>query len=162
MVSIPYEHTTIAPEKTKAEIEKLLKDHGIQDIQWTTYKGDTVLRFLWHLNIKGVEKEIMFEFKPPIIETKRMINTKYGRTKATVQLEATAYRLLYWYLKNKLEAVKYGLQSIEKEFLSQAVVALPNGKETTVGESIESVLEAVRSPALVYVPEKTSDKVIDL
>lgn len=164
-VKIPYEHTTIPPERTKGEIEKLLKDHGISDIQWTTYKGDTILRFLWHLTIKGIEKEIMFEFKPPIIDTKKMIQTKYGRTKATVQLEATAYRLLYWYLKNKLEAVQFGLQSIEKEFLSQAVVALPNGKETTVGESIESVLETVRSPALAYRPEceeEQNHKVIDL
>ena len=165
-MNIPYQHTTIAPERTKADIEKLLKEHGISDVQWTTYKGDTLLRFLWHLTIKGVEKEIMFQFTPPIIHTqKRIWSQQDQRTiKATVQLEATAYRLLFWYLKNKLDAVLYGLESMEKEFLSHAVVALPNGKEVTVGDSIEAVYEAVRSPALAYKPEAKKDKskIIDL
>lgn len=164
-MNIPYKNTTIPPERSKAEIEKLLKQHGIQDTQWTSYKGETVLRFLWQLQVKGVQKEIMFEFKPPVIEAKKrvMSRTDQRSIKAIVQLEATAYRLLYWYLKNKLEAVQFGLQSVEKEFLSQAVVALPNGKQTTVGESIDAVLETVRSPALTYQPEKRNDgKIIEM
>jgi hypothetical protein len=158
-MKIPYEHTTIAPERTKADIEKLLKEHGITDTQWTTYQGQSILCFLWQLTVKGVKKEIMFEFKPPLIETqKRVWSRQDNRTiKATVQLEATSYRLLFWYLKNKLEAVKYGLQSMEKEFLSQAVVSLPDGRKTTVGESILDVLEMVQAPALMA-PERSMEK----
>jgi hypothetical protein len=158
-MKILYEHTTIAPERTKADIDKLLGEHGIQGIQWTTYQGQSILRFLWQLTVKGVKKEIMFEFKPPLIETqKRVWSQQDNRTiKATVQLEATSYRLLFWYLKNKLEAVKYGLQSMEKEFLSQAVVSLPNGSKTTVGENILDVLETMRTPALMA-PERSMEK----
>lgn len=165
-MNIPYEHTTIPKERTKAEVEKLLNQHGITDVQWTTYQGESSLRFLWHLTVKGVEKEIMFQFKPPIIHAKKRIwsQTDQRTIKANVQLENTAYRLLWHYLKNKLEAVRWGLESMEKEFLSHAVVALPNGRETTVGEDIQSVLEAVRSPALAYKPpeEENENKIVDV
>jgi hypothetical protein len=161
-MNIPYEHTTIPPERRKADIEKLLKSQGIMDIQWTSYKGESVLRFLWHVqNSKGVEKEMMFEFKPPTIPAKRRIwSANDQRTiKATVQLEATAYRLLWNLLKNKLWAIRFGLESVEKEFLSHAVVSLPNGQTTTVGENIQGVFEAVRSPALTFEAER---KVVDV
>jgi hypothetical protein len=166
-MNIPYSNTTIPPERSKADIEKLLKEHGITDMQWTNYKGDTTLRFLWQVTVKGVQKEIMFQFTPPRIEAqKRIWSQSDQRTiKATVQLEATSYRLMWWYLKAKLEVVQYGLESLEKEFLSHAVVSLPNGKVTTVGESVESVFEAVRSPALTYQPERTQvqdEKVVDI
>jgi len=152
---IPYSDTTIPKERSKADIEKLLTDSGVEDVQWTTYHGSTSLRFLWHLIVKGVEKEILFQFTPPIITTtKRVWSERDQKTiKANVQLENTAYRLLWHYLKNKLEAVQWGMETLEKEFLSHAVVSLPNGQETTVGESINAVFEHVRSPALTYKPE---------
>jgi hypothetical protein len=37
---------------------------------------------------------------------------------------------------------------MEKEFLSQAIISLPNGTTTTVGDQITQVLDAVRQPAL--------------
>ena len=147
-VKIPYSNTTIPPERTKADIEKMLKEHGIEDIEWTTYKGKTALKFLWKLNVQGVDKEIMFKFVPPIIPSVKRSWTGSRYEKIHVSLEATSYRLLWHYLKNKLLAVKWNLESMEKEFLSHAVVSLPNGQETTVGERIEEVYKQVSSPAL--------------
>lgn len=158
---IPYSRTTIPPERTKADIEKLLREHGIEDIQWTTYQGDTTLRFLWKLEVKGVYKEIMFQFTPPIIPATKRVWTGVKTEKVQVQLVATAYRLLWHYLKNKLEAVRWGLESMEKEFLSHAIVALPNGKQVTVGERIQEVYEAVRSPALTYQPQRDTEKIVE-
>lgn len=158
---IPYEHTTIPPERTKADIEKLLREHGIGDVQWTTYRGESRLRFIWHLNVKGVEKEILFEFAPPLIETKKRVWTGMRTERISVQLEATAYRLLWNLLKNKLWSIKFGLETVEKEFLSHAVVSLPNGQSTTVGDRIQDVLETVRSPALTYESAKDESKIFD-
>jgi len=159
-VRIPYSGTTIPPERTKADIEKLLRNNGISDILWATYHGETALRFIWHLTVKGVEKEIMFEFKPPVIPAKKRVWTGMRTERINVTLDATAYRLLWHYLKNKLLAVRWGLESMEREFLSHAVVSLPDGSSTTVGEHIQDVLETVRSPALEYQPNK--DKIVDV
>lgn len=157
---IPYSNTTIQPERTKADITKLLEDHGIKDHDWMSYRGRTTLKFIWALEVKGVQKEIMFMFSPPEIPSNKRVWTGSRTERVSVNLIATAYRLLWHYLKNKLEAVRWGLESMEKEFLSHAVVSLPDGSVTTVGEKIEDVYEAVRSPAL-EAPRKQNDKIIE-
>jgi hypothetical protein len=109
---IPYSDTTIAKERTKADIETMLQKHSVEDVQWTTYHGETSLRFAWRLTVKGVEKEILFQFVPPIIHAKKRVWSASDQKtiKANVQLENTAYRLLWHYLKSKLE-VKSNLHS---------------------------------------------------
>lgn len=159
---IRYSGTTIAPERTKADIEKLLREHGIEDIQWTSFQGKTTLAFAWTFTVNGKEKGVLFEFSPPMIPTTKRTWTGMRYERVTVNLEATAYRLLWHYLKNKLEAVRWGLESMEKEFLSHAVVSLPNGKQTTVGDHIQEVLETVQSPALGYNHNQDSDKIINV
>jgi len=158
----PYYDTEVTPEKSKLGIEQLLKTYGIKDLQWTTYQGQTELKFIYKLQIRGMEKEIAFGFRPPVILIpRRTWNQKNSRyEKVNVPHEAMAMRLLWHYLKTKLEAVSWGLESMEKEFLSHAIVALPTGQETTVGEQIEAVLQAVQSPSLIYKP-LASDKTID-
>jgi hypothetical protein len=159
---IPYSDTTIPKERTKADIAKLLEDHDIDDVQWTTYHGETSLRFAWKLLVKGTQKEILFQFVPPMIEANKRVwsQTDQRSIKAHVQLENTAYRLLWHYLKNKLMAVEWGMETVEREFLSHAVVSLPDGRITTVGEDIQAVFETVRSPALTYQPETKALKEI--
>ncbi len=51
----------------------------------------------------------------------------------SVNMEASL-RLMWWYLKVKLEAVRFGLESFEKEFLSSVLTNLPGGKVGTIGE----------------------------
>jgi hypothetical protein len=148
LAKIPYANTEIAPERTKAEIEKLLKQNGVEDIQWTTIKGETTLKFFWEITMKGEKKRILFEFKPPYIPAKRRTWQNNHYEMITVNLESQSFRLLWHYLKNKLDAVRWGLVSMEKEFLSQALVSLPNGTTTTIGEQITQVYDLVRQPAL--------------
>ena len=156
---IPYSNTTIPPERTKADIEKMLKDYGIKDIQWTTLEGQTNLKFLWKFTITGVEKQVIFQFNPPTIPSTKRSWTGMRYERVHVNLEATSYRLLWHYLKNKLEAVRWGLQTLEREFLSQAVMQLPNGQTTTVGDRIQEVYAVVSAPALEY--HKTDLKTVD-
>lgn len=159
---IPYEGTTIPAERSKADIEMLLKTHGIKDIQWTTLKGETTLRFIHYVNVKGVEKGIIFEFRPPqIFVTKRTYNPKTNRyEKVQFVNEPVAYRLLLWYLKAKLEAVEYGLISLEKEFMSHISLALPEGT-TTVGEVITKAIETGSLERLAL-PENPEREAIDV
>jgi hypothetical protein len=140
--NVPYYNTQISPEQTKANIEKLLREHGIRDTQWTTYHGQTSLKFIWKVTVKGVEKEIAFGFTPSIILIpRRQYSSRLNKyEKVQIPHEAMSYRLLWWYLKVKLEAVEYGLESVEKEFMSHILVALPNGRETTIGENLQNAI----------------------
>lgn len=140
--SIPYANTTISPEQTQADIKKLLEAHEIRDVQWTTYQGNTTLKFLFKIQIKGVQKEIMFAFKPPKIAVKK----RYGSSLVNTINDAVSYRLLFWYLKTKLEAVQFGLETVEQEFMSHIMVALPGGQDSTLGEKLGEITELVRLP----------------
>ena len=165
--SIPYANTTIAPEQTKAEIEKLLKEHGIRDIQWTSYQGETTLKFLFKVQVRGVEREIMFAFKPPNIDMKKRTynRSRYCYETVTMDNAPVSYRLLYWYLKTKLEAVQFGLESVEKEFMSHIMVALPDGKGITLGEKLTEVVEMARLPNFTdkkaITAESEAEKVVE-
>ena len=131
--TIPYAGTTIDPEDTKADIKKLLKSHGITKIQDTTVDGDDVIRFVGTVN----GRDLTFEVRPPpIYETKRTWNAEKGRyEKLSVYMVAQAWRLVYWYLEAKLKAVKWGLVSIEREFLNQLLVG-PNTLGDVISERI--------------------------
>ena len=167
-----YSDTKVAPEKSKAEIEALLKQHGIKDIQWTTLEGTTTLKFLHRIIVKGIEKVIGFELQPPAIPKRvRQWNTKlYHYEFIHVQNEPQAYRLLFWYLKNLLLAVEYGMTSIEKVLMQHIIVALPSGEQTTVGENLERALEHTDLQGFVALPaakpeeqpKRDQSKIIDV
>jgi len=149
-----YADTKVAPEKSRAEIEALLKQHGIKDIQWTTLQGQTSLKFLHRVTVKGVEKVIGFELQPPAITKRvRQWNTRLYRYEFIhVQNEPQAYRLLFWYLKNLLLAVEYGMTTVEKVLMQHIIVALPSGEQTTIGENLERALERTNLEGFVALP----------
>lgn len=138
-----YSSTKIAPERTQAEIITLLKKHHAKDYQWTTFHGQTTLKFILKVRAKGVEKEMAYMFQPPVIPKKvRQWNQRLFRNELIiVNDEPAAYRLLLWYLKNKLLAVEKGMVSAEKEFMANILVSLPTGEETTLGDRVTQALE---------------------
>jgi len=150
---IPYADTAIDPEQTKIAIKKLLSEYGIKDTQWTTFKGEDSLRFVF--TVKG--KDIYFEVKPPeIFAPKRSFNPKRGKYEIiNFPMLSQAWRVLYWYLEVKLKAVKYGLVSLEREFLNQMLVGPPN-HEITVGEIIEERLS--RDQEILKLPEAPTEE----
>ena len=167
--TIPYSNTKIAPEQTKADIEKLLKEHGVKDIQWTTYQSKTTLQFIWRVTVKGVEREIAFCFAPPNIQVgRRLYNPHAYRTEKVQMLhEPAAYRILWWYLKAKLEAVQFGLETLEKEFMSHILVSLPDGSSVTFGERLDTAIQLGHVESTFALPEpkkqeRNEVKVIDV
>lgn len=133
----PYANTDVDPDKTQMEIDKLLQSYGVQGIQWTKrYDLNQVeLSFIIETEIEGVKKQIGIKVTPPLFLAKRKTyDKKFGKY---VIIEAPnfaqSFRLLYYWLKTKLESVAYGMFPIEQEFLSQVMVMLPNGQRTTMG-----------------------------
>ncbi len=146
----PYLNTQISVESSKAQIGKLLKDYGVEGTQWTTYKGEEDLKFIVSADIRGVYKEILIQVKPPQIMVRRRVK---GQGMVHTRNDKQEYRLLFWWLKSKIEAVVWGLSTIEKEFLSQVTVALPDG-QTTVGEIMAEYIQRDQLTALPPPPRE--------
>ena len=136
----PYSSTEADPERTESQINKLLRDYGITKYQWTKdYDHNQVfLTFEIEAEISGVRKKFGVKVNPPTFAKQRMTwDPHLGKhVKVYAPNWAQSYRLLYHWLKAKIEAVAYGLVSAEQEFLSQVIISLPSGEIRTVGEMI--------------------------
>ena len=132
-----YKSTTISPERSKADIDKMLKDFNIKTRAWITKDNEDVLFFEWKVDVNGVLKDIAFELRPPEIrEIKRVWNEKTSRyEKINARNDAVAYRLLFNYIKNKLEAIRVGMVSVENEFMAHIKFSLRDGTSTTLGQN---------------------------
>jgi hypothetical protein len=148
----PYGGTSVDPDKSRMQIDKLLRDYGVTGIQWRTdYELNQVgLEFSVEAEISGVRKKLVIRIDPPTFLAKRRTwDPKAGRNVEIFAPNwAQSFRLLFYWLKAKLEAIAYGLTSVEKEFLSQVVTLLPGGGTATVGEVAIEAMTKGRVPLL--------------
>ena len=122
----PYYGTKKSVAATQADIHKLLYKHGAQGTRWTEIpeEGLYEVEFLFPTPTKdGGKQTLMFRVRPTLLM----------KRDGTPHPEATM-RMVLWWLKTKMEAITYGLRSVEQEFLAEAVHRLESGEEVTVGE----------------------------
>jgi len=139
---VPYEGTQVAAERTYSQIQQFLMDSGCEAVQVTRGKlGVVLIRFTVEVEVAGVQRKIAIEINPALLSQRKRSQGRYGTLMTTVNEAATA-RLAFWYIKMKIEAIAFGLVSAEREFFSQIMVALPNGKTGTIGDMAEkSILD---------------------
>lgn len=122
----PYDRTEVTVIKSQNDIQQLLLEYGAEGIQWIVFRDDLPrLAFIIEANINGTRKKVGVQIDAPIIRPKNSpqgINYKQSM------------RVMYWYVKSKLEAVAYGVKTFEKEFLDDIVYRLPDGREVKVGD----------------------------
>ena len=132
----PYSDTSIGYIRSQGDITEMLKEFGATAMRWTetpdsmSGNGLPVLEFILTVEIKGMKKEIGIKLEVPMLEKK--IGRGY-RTKVIPNLNASM-RLLYWYLKTRLEASIYGLEDIHETLMSKIMVSLPDGSASTMGK----------------------------
>ncbi len=145
----PYYDTVVPPERTQAEITKLLYQYGASGTRWTELREPGMppfqLEFLFPIEGEdGQIHKLGFRMRPPML-----YYHKRGRKDEpdfTKPHPAMTMRLLFHYLKAKLEATAYGLVSMVQEFLPEVVALIegPDGEtvEATVGEVFVPKIEA--------------------
>lgn len=133
---LPYKTSQVTQGKTYGEIIGLLRDHGITDYQFTTLKGVDVLAFPLKVKYRDMEKEFTVKLTVPKLMYPLPIERgRNARTKITY-LEKESWRIFWWHLKSKLEAIEYGISDEIHEFMYNITYALPNGSEMSLGDLI--------------------------
>lgn len=139
----PYAVTEVDAEKSQQQITALLRKFGVSQINWhIDYERDlVVLEFLIEyekVEDKSVHKIAVRVSPPTFAMVRRTYEQRSGHYEKKVLANwAQSMRLLYYWIKAKLEAVSWGLNSVEKEFLSDIITLLPDGTNMTVWELIE-------------------------
>lgn len=122
-----YAETTEVPvNRSKAQIEDMLRSHGAEGYHTGWDAGRDILEFLW----KG--KQIRFVLPRP--DRKTFSNGRRNETavtRAMEQADRQRWRALYLVIRAKIEAVEANLAVFEEEFLAFVVVP---GRNQTIGE----------------------------
>lgn len=129
---LPYAETETSIERSKQEIDLLLKKFGARGIQWTWLDNMEKLRFLHEYEYKGVKHDIVYEILIPEMGVKR----GRGYDQKLIKNDRQAYRIVLHIIKAKLTAVETGVETFENEFLSKILYQLPDGSVQKVGDVI--------------------------
>ena len=131
----------VRPEKTSADVQKLLKRFGIWEQRMTTSIDGTrdFLEFI-----------IRQESRPPIKVMVKIPFIEKGNRKGRQFDRERSYRYFYHYLKALLSAKETEMYSIEEIFMAHIVQPLPDGSETTLGERLLTTLDSGQVPALGF------------
>ena len=132
------EHTTVPVEKTRAELERLLRKHGAGQFAFLndTERGSAVVVF--RLDGRNVKLSVSL---PTLGELEARARSKpphgwhswYGPKRNTwladqlAQQERQRWRSLLLVTKAKLELITDGSSTVEREFLPD--ILLPNGAQ---------------------------------
>ncbi len=133
---LSYYRTTVPIYKSQNEIKKVLQKFGLQGERFTIYKGIGVIEFV--LLKEGKEMAFRFKFDLPEKEIH----------------QRQVYRTLFHYLKNRFMAVEFGITTVEKEFLQELVLKLPDGRDITVKELVEDQLSQLEFKSTLQLPFK--------
>ena len=114
---LPYYRTKVPIFRTQDKLKIFLQKFNLQGIRFTEYQNIGIIEFI--LLKEG--KELMFRFK-------------YDLPKE--QFRPQIYRGLFHYLKNRFLAIEFGIITVEKEFLQELVIKLPDGSDSTVKDII--------------------------
>ena len=142
----PYGDTSVNADKTQQDITQLLRKYGVSQINWQIdYDMEQVqLDFIieYTKSDQSVHR-IAVRVRPPMFAAiRREWDAKDGKYKKVDKANwAQSMRLLYYWIKAKLEAVSFGLNSVEKEFLSDIITTAPDGTRVTVWDLITEQIE---------------------
>lgn len=132
----PFAGSKVDADKTAAQIDKMLRDYGIEKVQWTKEFDQNLieLRFLVDVEMEGRVRKLGIKLSPPLfMEKRRTWDAAKGRHIITEAPNfSQSMRVMYWYLKAKLAAVAYGVKPFEEEFLAEIIVNTDHGERRLV------------------------------
>jgi len=123
------ETTTVSVEKSRAEIEQLLRKHGASAFAMSWNEDRAVIQC-------GIrERVVRFGIAMPLradhkYDRRRQARSQDQISAAVAQTERARWRAMLLVIKAKLEAVDLGIETFEEAFLANTV--LPSGE--TMGQ----------------------------
>ena len=140
--------TSVAVDRTRSEIEKLLGQHGASQFAYASGTGKAMIGFL----LAGRMIQMIVTLPDPTLDEFTLTTTGRKRRhpsdayKLWEQSCRSRWRALLLVIRAKLEAAAIGVTTIESEFL--AFTVLPDGRTVmdSIGEDIQHAIETGKTP----------------
>ena len=134
---LPYATTSISINKTKGDIDKMLRKAGADGVQWSElYRPERKAEICFIKDEKMYKLSIPINVEDLEKERKNIAPSRYDQY--LNQRERSMYRAMFHYIESLIKAQDHGLISFEEAFVGHAKVYLPGGEESTVSEVILS------------------------
>lgn len=145
---MPYaEGTSVSPEKTRAEIERVVR-HGHGGRSFSFFSDEDL--GIETISFKLDNRQVRFSL--PMPDPEDFLRDGRGRIRAKAAQQAAydqeirrLWRCLLLIIKAKLEAVKSGARTVDEEFLADTVM----GNGETVGRWLNQLAETGHIPPLL-------------
>ena len=146
-------NTTVSPDRSKQEIETLLKRYGADQFIYAWKEQMAVIGF----RMNGYQVRISLPLPDPTdysrTPAKGQKRTELAATKAHDQAIRQAWRALVLVIKAKLEATDAGITTLEEQFLADIV--MPDN--TTVADNVipglRTFVESGNLPPMLSTPQ---------
>ena len=134
---LPYAETSISIDKSKGDINNILRKAGADGIQWSElYRPER------QAQVRFIKDKKVYKLSIPIhledIESQRRNIAPVRFDQYVNQRERSMYRAMFHYINSLIKAQEHDLISFEEAFIGHAGVCLPGGEESTVSEVILS------------------------
>jgi len=125
----PYQNSTVDADKTRGQITRMLKEFGALDVGWVEKNMEVKLAFTMEAEIQNQKAILTVQIMPPLFaKERRNWDKNVGKyVKSYEPNMSQSMRLLYHYLKAKLNAVAYGIRPFEEEFLAEINIRTNEG-----------------------------------
>lgn len=140
MVKPAYEETRVSVPQTQAYIQNLLKKFNVKATRFTSYPSYATLEFAREI---GKDQLVGYRInvKPKVRESSSNASRELDRA------ERQVWRVVYWWLKSKLEAIEFGLVEFEQDFLPYMLLRDDQGHSDTVSKLFfERLVGRISSP----------------
>lgn len=127
-----YETTQVTVEKSQGEIRKLLHKHGASQFRFSEGTDDELR---WWAGVEFIHHDHLVRIAAPLKDLEgrasRELDAKVRRARTKTREDFLAehyeqeakriWRVIYWSLKARMEAVDEGLETFEQAFLAHMV-----------------------------------------
>ncbi len=138
-----YEGTAVAVERSEEQIKKLLRKFSVQAMRFTSYPSYATLEF-----VRKDKEGKLVSYRIRVIPKV----AKYARNppRELDQAERQVWRVVYWWLKSKIEAIDFGLVEFEDDFLPYLLLTNDTGGTGTVAEMLKPRLQGLAQGADLF------------
>ena len=154
--NLPYRTTKLTKDDTFGAMIGLLRKRGIR--KYFMDDETETISFEYRVKLKDMEKRFLVKMQVPHLLYMAKVNplsrSKHPEVKLTY-LEDESWRILYWYLKNKLDAIQFGIVDDLKEFIPNIYYEL-EGREVNLADTI--IANADRIASLKAITDESTDK----
>lgn len=157
---LPYKKSTLSKDDTFGDIIGLLRRHGIK--KYFMDEETETLSFQLLVKMRDMERSFLVKLQVPhLMYPKPTRKGSRYSPKTNTYLEKESWRMLWWYLKCKLESVEYGIGDDLREFLPNIFYGLP-GKEPNINLADAILENADQIARMKQLPdEREKPQVID-